>query len=180
MIESISLKIAQNIKNKAPYNTVSIEVMKFALIGLTNAIITIIVSLLISIPLGNFLEVSISMITFAIIRGVSGGYHFNSALVCTVFSAIIFNAVPFFTLSEYQIGVLTILSVFFMLIFAPLDMEKHSRVPKKYYMHLKIASIGIIVCSYFIQSDVITISIAIQSFSLLLGVRKILKGGEQL
>ncbi|NBI28885.1 accessory gene regulator B family protein [Chengkuizengella marina] len=167
MIETLAFRIAKSIKDIDPENTNSIEVMKFSLIILINNLLVISISIIFSMLFGYTITAIIGLLAFAILRLLTGGYHFKSALACTVTSITLILCIPLFPVSKMIISLLTILSLILIYFFAPSNIEDSSRIPKKYYPHLKLAALTLVGISVFIQSIPISIAFFIQSLTLI-------------
>ncbi|QGQ94968.1 hypothetical protein EHS13_08775 [Paenibacillus psychroresistens] len=173
MIENISLRLATIIKNANEENTASIDVMKYGLLILINGIIISVLSILLGFLFGKPTETLITMISFVMLRMVSGGYHFKTANQCIIISIILMITLPFIPINDKIEGVLIIVSFVIVLIKAPSSIEKQSRIPKQYYPLLKLIAALLIVTCYFIGSDTITKAFFIQSLLLIK-----IKGGD--
>jgi accessory gene regulator B len=95
MIDGYANRVAQIIKNtNKEEETASVEVMQYGLIILFNGIAVFFLAFLIGIMTGMFLETFITCIVFAIVRQVSGGFHFESGMLCILTSTLLLSTLP--------------------------------------------------------------------------------------
>jgi accessory gene regulator B len=169
LIEQVAHRIATKIKEVSPEETASVELMKFALIGILHNTIIIVTALCVGLITGKFADVLIAVASFMLLRLVSGGFHFKSPLSCFIFSTSVFIIVPFIPLaSDFKyFHVLTAASFLLCAIFAPSNIKEHIRVPEKYFFVFKILSLAVVAASYFIEHPVVTLSLLVQSFTLI-------------
>jgi accessory gene regulator B len=177
MIETISEKLATHIhENTNNSNSPSISVLKYSLIILVNTILIISLSLSIGILLGAFIETVIALISFSMLRQVSGGYHLKSSTLCATISTtmIVFIVGISKYLNQVDVIVLTTFSLILVLLYSPSNIEKQTRIPIKYHGYLKLISAAMVCINYIIVSEVIAVSFLIQTLLLI----KFKKGGE--
>ncbi|MEC0167422.1 accessory gene regulator ArgB-like protein [Paenibacillus graminis] len=175
MIEYFALKLAGSIKKSVPDSHTSTAVMRFALSVIINASMIIILSLLISLITGKIKEATIALVAFPLLRQASGGYHLKSGMKCVLFSTALITVISLVDLQYKYIFIMGLLSIVLVAIYAPSNIEKQSRTPKKYYPLLKFISFVIVALNLFIGSSVLAAAFFAQSISLIR-----LKGGEQL
>ncbi|QWU13378.1 accessory gene regulator B [Paenibacillus sophorae] len=174
MIDKAALYIATGIKRRIPNHPASVNVLAFSLGFVINTLSIIILSLLISLFTKRTDEITVLLIAFALLRQVSGGFHLNSGVKCVLFTSTIFTLVSLFQLNEVGILILNIISMILILIYAPTDIEKQSRIKRKYYPLLKIISVILISTSFFISSSSLALAFFLQSLTLIR-----LKGGDK-
>ncbi|WP_127589200.1 accessory gene regulator ArgB-like protein [Paenibacillus koleovorans] len=163
MIENIAFRIASKIKTVDPDNTTSVDVMKYALIGLINSFLVFTFAFSFAILTNNFINTLLFSIGFIFLRSVSGGFHFSSSISCFIVSSAMAASVPHLQLSFELNLILNFISIIFVLLFAPSNIEGQTRIPKRYYPHLKYISIVIVIISLFITITPFTVGIFIQS-----------------
>lgn len=167
MIEHLSEKLAIHIKSANKNETASIPVLKFGLSIIINLLITLILSLLVGIVSGKPTETLATYIILLLIRYISGGSHFKSALHCIIFSTISISIIPHVTLSEVYNLILMIVSLILFAIFAPSNLKGHANIPEKYFPILKIVCLLTISSNFFIDSQLLTLIFAFQSLSII-------------
>jgi len=169
LIERLATRIALKIKEASPEETASVELMKFALIGILHNAITIGTALAVGAILGRFGEVLLACAAFMLLRLFSGGFHFKSALSCFLFSAAIFVLIPLIPIGRDfpYLHLLTASSFMLCLFFAPANIKEHIRVPEKSFPLFKLISLALVTLSYFLSHPVVTLAFLAQSLTLL-------------
>jgi len=173
LIENLAGRIAKTIKEASPEETTSVEVMKFALIGIIHNSIIVITALIFGIIFNNFVETVICCISFMGLRLVSGGYHFKTALSCFIFSTIVFVTIPFIQLPNNVLLYINIVSLILCIVFSPSNIKAHIRVSEKYFFIFKLASIIVVSLNFLLNNPIITLSFLTQSVTLIY-----FKGGD--
>lgn len=172
VIDSLAGKIAVSIKNTNPEKTNSVEVMKFSLIILLNGFITLGSAILIGSLAGNASVTFLAFVAFVVLRICSGGFHFQSSITCTIVSTILLISIPFIPLNYLWLQVLTWISLFLVLVYAPARIQEHSNIAKKYYPILKCIALLIVGSNLIFRSEVIAIAFFVQSLTLIHSKRK--------
>jgi accessory gene regulator B len=167
MVDNLALNIARRIKDTVPNHPSSVNVLKYALIVILNAVFGVALTLLISFFTGKTNEVIIIILSFAILRQLSGGYHIKSSDGCVIFTVLLFTSISLVSLNSITIIILNSISVLLALIFAPSKIDKQSKIPKKYYPYLKIVSVLLITFNFFLQSSTISLAVFAQCISLI-------------
>ncbi|SFA91195.1 accessory gene regulator B [Cohnella sp. OV330] len=173
MIATLSARIARSIKDAAPESPQSFEVLKYAVSFLLNAIFIIVLSLIISAFTGRVLETLIALISYAVLRQLSGGLHLKSGMACVVISTAGITAISMLDLNQDWKYILTAVSALLALIYSPSRIGKQTRISKKYYPYLKVASVVLILIGIMVGSSSIIVAFFVQSLTLIR-----LKGGE--
>ncbi|XID91858.1 accessory gene regulator ArgB-like protein [Paenibacillaceae bacterium WGS1546] len=172
MIEAISRKLAVQIKEANPDHPASLEVLKYSLAMIINIVGTLVVSLTAAWLLGHFAETLVAMAAFALLRMISGGHHLNSSEYCLLVTAVAANLIPYITLSDPTLNIITILSMLLALLFAPSNIEHTTRIPPRFFPLLKVVSIALIASNLLIKSDAIALALLIQTL-LLIGKKEV-------
>lgn len=166
MIEALAEKMALSIKKANEKETVSVAVMKFALIIIINIIIPVVLSLLVGLLTNKLLETAFALGTIIVIRMLSGGYHFRSPIICMTAMIIGATLPPHITLPEYWILGLTIISIILFLVLAPSNLRGYHTMPEKYYPMLKVASVLLVSSNLFFDSQILALVFILQGISL--------------
>jgi len=153
VFDKIAFNVAGWIKQQNPEQTASVAVMQFALIGLLNSALVFFIVISIGAISGHFVDSLIASLFFVGLHFFSGGHHFKSAILCTLFSSTMIITSILMPLSDVWLIGITILTVVIIAVFAPSNIEGHARIPKKYFPLLKLISIGIVLINLGIQSD---------------------------
>ena len=167
MIDILSLKIATVIKQAAPDSPQSVEVLKYALCAILNAVFIICLSLLIGVFTGKIMGVIMVLIGFAVLRQTSGGYHLDSGTWCIIVSTAGVTLVSFAEFGQFASHWITTVALILALLFAPSRIEKQTRIPTKYFPMLKLLSILIISMNYALQLPVLSAAFLVQGLTLI-------------
>lgn len=169
MINSLAESLAQRIKRAVPNHPVSVDVMAFSLSVLINTFSIILLSMIVGIFTGELKNVVIVLISFASLRQISGGFHLKSGILCVAVSVTGVTLLSLVELSYYEILWASVASGILILIFAPSRIEKQTRIPRKYFPMLKVASLFLISLNVAIGSSAIAAAFLVQSITLIRG-----------
>ncbi|MBJ6361610.1 accessory gene regulator ArgB-like protein [Paenibacillus sp. GCM10012307] len=172
MIDSLAEKLAIAIKKTNEKDTVSVGVMKYALIIVINFLIPYTSALMIGLISGKFAETALSVLALILVRAVSGGYHFQSSTVCSIVTMLVAAAPPHIPLPEGWNVFITAVSFILFAIFAPANIKGYARMPEKYFPLMKVISLFIVGSNFFFQLPVFTMIFIIQALSLLFTNKK--------
>jgi accessory gene regulator B len=167
MVEALAEKLAVKIKQANPDQTVSVPVMKFALIIVINFTIPIAASLAFGAISGKWFETLAAMGFLIPLRIISGGYHFESPIPCMLVTFAIIALPPHLGLSEQWTLVLTTGSLILFLLLAPSNLKGYNTIPEKYYPLLKLASVLIVCSNFLLLSGTAAIVLTVQGITLL-------------
>lgn len=169
MIDSTAKKISIYIKKQVPDHPSSLEVLEYSVGMFLNVAAIITGTLLISSMTGNMVEVAIILISFSLLRQVSGGIHLKSGTSCAFVSISLFTLISFFQTDQANVYVMTWATLLILLVFAPSNFENQHNVPKKYYPLLKVASMLVVSSNFYFVSDTLAITFLVQGITLILG-----------
>lgn len=167
MIDMMAERMALGIKRRAPDHPASIAVLKHSLAILINTTAILALTITIGFWTERLSETLVIMVSFAVLRMVSGGAHLKSGDWCVVVSTILIVGLSLLTISDYIVVALNIVSLGMVLAFAPTDIHKQSRIPQKYYPLLKLISTALIICSFFLASSAVAVGFFAQSILLI-------------
>jgi len=167
IVERTADRIAQAIYNKIPEQSSSIPVLRYGMIIVLNTALTIGFAMGLGSVLGKPGETAIVLLVIALLRMISGGFHFSASKWCTLFTTGTVVLIPHVVLTSVSYWVLAICSILLFLWFSPSNLEKQSRIPRKYYPVLKIISVGVVVVGVVLNWDIILCSIFVQALSLI-------------
>jgi accessory gene regulator B len=167
MIAKFAENIAVTIKNANPEQTASVEVMKYALVGIINTVGTIFMSVLFGLMTGKLASIALALFAFGFLRYFSGGLHLKTPVACMLVSTAMICVVPFIPVNQAIEAAMLLISLLLILIYAPSNVRGFARLPEKYYPVLKIISLVIVSSSWFLDSSILTITFFIQSISLI-------------
>lgn len=167
MIESLAARMAEGIKRRAPDHPASVAVLKHSLAILINSLAIISFSLIAGVITGHIKETVTILIAFALLRMVSGGLHLKSGSMCVLVTTSLFVLLSLVKISDGLGIVLNSISLILVILFAPTDIKKQSRIPEKYYPLLKFLSAAMIISSFWIDFSTITACFFVQSLMLI-------------
>ncbi|WP_152381832.1 accessory gene regulator ArgB-like protein [Paenibacillus brasilensis] len=173
MLEALSRRIAAEIKKADPDGPTSVEVMEYALAIKLTEISTIFFVSITGWLTGHFFGSLLALGSLMLIRRFSGGIHFSNLTLCVFFTTIVCIIIPFITLSLSAILITNVCSLLMLIAYAPNHfIYIHKTKNHSYY---KLICIFMCLLNFFIQSPIICLSLAIQSFSIL----PLWRGGER-
>jgi len=167
MVNMLAGKLATGIKKNVPDAPQSVEVLKYAISFILNALFIIASSLLISLFTGRVHQAIIILIGYALLRQVSGGVHLQSGSLCIVVSTAGVTALSFISFNTNVLFLFTAISLVLALVYAPSRIDKQTRIPAKYYPLLKLISLIIISSSFIIGSAALASAFLLQSLTLI-------------
>lgn len=167
MIEILADRMARGIKKRAPEHPASVAVLRHSLAILINTISILVLTLAVGLISEHLFETLTVLIAFAALRMVSGGLHLKSGVWCVVVTTGIVFLVSHIEITLGATWIITTLSLILAAIFAPTDIHKQSRIPRKYYPLLKMCSIVLISGNLFFGSAVVAGSFLVQTLLLI-------------
>ncbi|QHW35754.1 hypothetical protein GZH47_33210 (plasmid) [Paenibacillus rhizovicinus] len=168
MIEKWSEKSAIAIKRMNPEQTHSIAVLTYGFTVLLNGFLTLFACIIFGAITGHFTETLISLLTFIMLRQISGGYHLRSALSCCLFSVTIFLLIPWIHVANENIlYAMDICSLVLAAVYAPSNIRNQSNIPERFYPLLKYLSVLLIAIGSLLRSEVVSITILVQCLLLI-------------
>lgn len=171
MIDAISTRLATGIKNTVSDHPASHAVLKFAIAVILNVSFIILLTLVVSLFTGRTAEVELILISFALLRQVSGGMHLKSGMACVLFTTLLFTLLSYVNVSNIYVETMNVASLTLVLWLAPIGIERQTRIPKRHWTKLKIIAAALIVSNIVLCSPVIAASFLAQSISLLISWR---------
>ncbi|MBJ6363327.1 accessory gene regulator ArgB-like protein [Paenibacillus sp. GCM10012307] len=166
MLEAFSRQLAGTIKQALPDHPVSEAVLRYGLNIVFNTVCTIVLSMILGIAAGRLPETMVVLFGFALLRVLSGGYHFKSGLLCVVVSSIVAVSLSFVVLDAYTLFTLNAINAVLVVIYAPSGIERQTRIPKRCFPMLKIAALLIVLTNLHIHSSLLAVSWFVQAISL--------------
>ncbi|MCP3774749.1 accessory gene regulator B family protein [Paenibacillus sp. MZ04-78.2] len=167
MIKGPSRAIAAWLKNANPEETVSIEVMEYALRILINISLIIIISLGIGHSTGKYGETALALFTFILLRFFSGGIHLRSSLGCITTTVVLCSIIPHLpVLSKSEMLIFTFICILLLLLFAP-QVDSEAGFKPKVKPLFKIISICIVSSNLILCSSIIAVTFLIQCLTLI-------------
>ena len=127
-------KVATSLHNRMNGSGVaapSVDVIVYALDIATNTLAIIVLSLIAGLITGEAGETALTLIVFAFIRYLSGGYHLKSGVYCIILSTVLVSLMPHIHLTPAWTYALNGLALGLFMIFAPANLDKHARISPK-------------------------------------------------
>ena len=134
-------KIAESIKRANPDETASIEVMSYALTNIIHSGTIIAGSLLISLPLGIFMETLVALFWFMWLRVLTGGFHYKSLHTCAIFSVTAVLLCPYIARVPFLLLWIDYTSAALLLVFSPA--QNKSKVPNGWLKVFSLLAIAL-------------------------------------
>lgn len=166
MIQIVSQRLAEAIKSAVPDHPASIEVLKYSISFIVQTLSVIFLCLVISLFTGRWLETIVVLIGFALLRQLSGGFHLKSSVLCIAVSTAVIAFIAAVELSLPVQMALNAASALLVLWFAPADIERQTRIPRRYYPYLKIASLLLIGLSFLVIYSPLTAAFFVQALTI--------------
>lgn len=162
IIESLSGKIADEIRRSDPDGATSRAEMVYALNFIFNFLFAVVIAVLLGALFGHVGETLVAFTAFATLRYFSAGFHLRSLDACALISALLFASIPFVYLSVPAILIVTGISLLIALKWAPNVMEETTRDPAS-YPRMKWISVILISSNLIFQSEIIALAFLVQT-----------------
>jgi accessory gene regulator B len=166
MIDKMANQIAVAIKKNVPDHPTSIAVMKHSLSFVLNTVFIISLSLLIALFTNRISEAALALLTYAILRQVSGGAHLKSGMLCVVVSTLMITVISLMSFNAEIVLILNVITVILALVLSP-KIHRRTRIKLQYYPLLKMISVLIICTNFYFESPVLATAFFIQTLSLI-------------
>jgi accessory gene regulator B len=163
MFDRWAFNAASWIKLQNPEKTASVAVLHFALTGLLNSLAVFVIVLSIGTISGHLIDSLLASIFFVSLHFFSGGYHFKSVLLCTLFSASMIVISFIIPLSSSWLLGLTIFTIIIIATFSPSNIDNHARISKTYFPLLKVISVVIVLLSLLIHNTAVGFALFFQA-----------------
>lgn len=165
--------MASGIKNTVPDHPASHAVLKFAVTVVLNVVFIVGLTLVVSILTGRTSEAIQILISFALLRQISGGKHLKSGTACVLFTTTLFTLLSLIDVNSTVVMIMNGVSLLIVLWLAPTGIERQTRIPQKHWPKLKIIATLLVAANFAIGSPVIAVSFLAQSLSLLIARREV-------
>ncbi|MFF2887872.1 accessory gene regulator B family protein [Paenibacillus sp. NPDC057967] len=166
-ISVLATRLAEGIVKEAPEFSNRVGRIRHTLVFLLNIVPIILLTTIIGLVTGRLIEMWTVLLSFAILRQVSGGIHMGTSEMCILVTTIGATVLSFAEFHLAAIHIMTSISLILVLIYAPSRIEGRTLFPKKYFKYLKIAAAILILSNFFIQSSVIAAAFLAQSFMII-------------
>ncbi|NQX43782.1 accessory gene regulator B family protein [Paenibacillus tritici] len=167
MIEQMAVKLARGIKQRSPEHPATVAVLTHSLAILINTFSILALTMVLGILTDHLHETFVVLVSFAALRMVSGGMHLRSGTFCVIVTTVMVLIVSHVEITVNWTWGVTAISFLIAARFAPTDIQKQSRIPRKYYPVLKILSIILISMNFLLGSSVVAASFLVQTLLLI-------------
>ncbi|MBD2846243.1 accessory gene regulator B family protein [Paenibacillus sp. IB182496] len=167
MIEKAADRLAGFIYEAADDAKFNKAILRYALIIVVNFVLTISFVMAVSALFGYWEEVAFGLFIFIILRAISGGYHFSTSTPCFILTTLTALAIPLVPLTVTGMNVLYAVSLVLFILFSPSNLQKQSRIPKKYYPVLKLVSVLFVGLTWPLYSEIMTMAIFTQALTMI-------------
>lgn len=180
MLEILAKHLAVRMKQALPDDPISESVLRYGWAIVLNTVFTLAFSAMFGLAVGKLAETMTVLFAFALLRGITGGYHFKSGTVCVLVSSAMATALTFIQPDSYIRLLLTVVSAVLIALHAPAGIERQTRIPVAYHPWLKVLGLLLVLANLRMQSDLLALSWFVQSVTLItLPPRKEVKSNEQ-
>ncbi|CAI6080883.1 accessory gene regulator B family protein [Cohnella sp. JJ-181] len=152
----------------------SADVIEYALKIIINTVFIATMTLVLGLITGEPGATMVVIVSFAILRLATGGYHLTSNVGCIVGSTIVLTLIPHIHFSDSWTLGFTLFALVMVAIFAPSNFDKYAWIKKRHYPILKVIGMALVASNLWIQSDLFALTFAVQT--LLLPFKE---GGEE-
>lgn len=111
LVEISALKIAEALQRRYPNEVKNLEALYEWLAFKLSTVYVVAGCLLIGTITGKLLDTIVSVVSFALLRKLTGGYHFKSLTVCVIVSVLLLSTVPHIEFEVHANIILTALNV---------------------------------------------------------------------
>jgi len=157
--------LATRIHSANPQHSVSLQVQRYAIETVIINTVIIAVSLILGSLLTQASQVFLALISFLLLRFITGGRHFASPTACIATTILAFNLIPVFAAYIESASVtfaLTIGSLLLCVVFAP---QGKRSIIKQHHL-IKLVGAAIISVNFFVMSPVLSIAFFFQTATL--------------
>ncbi|MGG1444977.1 accessory gene regulator B family protein [Brevibacillus laterosporus] len=165
MVERVATVIAHKIRDANPEENVSATVLAYSLAIQLNGLAIIISSLTIGILTNRTLDTFIALVSFSLLRLVSGGYHAKNMTMCYLISTVIISFIPHLQIDKNVLLYFNIITFMLVAIYAPRSKERNN-ISLSTLPYLKIASILLVCVGFYLDNSVVSLSLFAQAITL--------------
>ncbi|MCG7317669.1 accessory gene regulator B family protein [Brevibacillus laterosporus] len=166
MVEKVAETVAKKINAAAPNESVSVDVLVYSLtIQLYGLAITI-SSLLVGAYTGKLLDTLIALVSFVILRLLSGGCHAKNMFMCYCVSTLVISLIPHLPIDTSHVIYLNVITFFLVAFYAPRSQEINN-IPLSALPFFKVASILLVCIGFYLDSSIISLSLFAQAITLI-------------
>jgi accessory gene regulator B len=166
IIERTALHLTRQIR-KNYEGAASEAILHYALVIVLNAMAVLFLVISVSSITGNLGSAWLSILTFMMLKYITGGIHLRSSMACTLVSSGVLLAIIHAPITFHYTGMaLNLLAAILMFIYAPGAQIRKGTIDHKYYPRLKWAAVLLCVLNFLLQSPLLSLIFTIQSLSI--------------
>ncbi|QDX94709.1 accessory regulator AgrB [Brevibacillus laterosporus] len=166
MVERVASTIAHIIKKATPEESASEEVLAYSLAIQLNGIAIIVSSLIIGVITGKAIDTLIALVSFSLLRLVSGGWHAKTMTLCYWVSTTIISLIPHLQIDKSLLLYFNLITFLLVAIYAPKSKEENN-IPLSALPYLKIVSVLIVGIGFYLENTVVSLALFVQALTLI-------------
>ncbi|MFS0726121.1 accessory gene regulator ArgB-like protein [Paenibacillus sp. 1P07SE] len=167
MIGRISEQFGGYIYQHNDRKQVSQEVLVFAIKSLLTNLLTIVLSLTAGYLLGALADTLVVLIAMALLRNLTGGYHFQSPTACILISSTVVAAIPHIPFSDAWFIPCAAVAMLLIILFAPSDLKGVTTLSARRLLVMKLVALAIVGSNFFIESHLLALSFLAQVLTII-------------
>lgn len=157
MFSNFSQAVTAIITKDLNYDNEKKEIIAYAIEMLLLGIVGFSAILIVSFIFNALVPAAVAAIFGGILRRFSGGAHFDTPLKCLSFGAVIYSLIGVLAMAIWKLGfanllniVLVLISLIIVVFLAPVDSQAKPIHSRRLRNNLKLSSIFIVVCVFFL------------------------------
>lgn len=164
-IDLAAVKVVEFVRKNNP-EAASKEVLTYSTIIAINTLVALLISLVICVITGNFLNFVLVYVIFTVLRYFTGGVHLNSSLSCCLFTIAVFVSVVHIKYDYGYIGYFLDAFSFLMIAWkAPHKIDVVKQVSSQKKMFIKILCLFFVSTNFLLQSTLLSSILLVQAMS---------------
>ena len=167
MIGRISEQFGGYIYRHNDRKQVSQDVLVFAIKSVLTNLLTIVFSLTAGYVLGAFMDTLIVLVSMAVLRNLTGGYHFKSPTACILISSSVVAAIPHIPFMDMLLIPCAAVTMLLIARFAPADLKGVTTLSSRRLLVMKLVALAIVASNLLIGSHLLALSFLAQVLTIL-------------
>jgi accessory gene regulator B len=153
MIDALASSLAGRLNQYTQNNNINTDVVRYRIAEMLHLIIIFSVSIIISLFTGKTFEVLVALISFALLRKLSGGFHLKTLEGCELFTITMVTVITL--IHSNHIMLINLVSIILLFVFS------------RKILSYKVISILLVSSNFFIHSEIVAISFLAQALTLI-------------
>lgn len=167
MIGRISEQFGGYIYRHNDRKQVSQDVLVFAIKSLLTNLLTIVFSLTAGFALGAFQETLIVLVAMALLRNLTGGYHFKSPTACILISSSVVAVIPHIPFTDALLIPSALVTMLLILLYAPADLKGVTTLSPRRLLVMKLVALAIVASNLVLEWHLLALSFLAQVLTIL-------------